>query len=68
MNFTLGFRRRISFSTARFGLRVLKRRTAMKKTPILALLTLLSACGTVQGVASDTYGATKFVVRQLTDD
>lgn len=40
----------------------------MKKTPILALLTLLSACGTVQGVASDTYGATKFVVRQLTDD
>lgn len=31
-------------------------------------LTLTTACGTVQGVASDTYGATKFVVRQLSDD
>lgn len=43
----------------------------MKKLFILVSLTTLTlnaACGTVQGVASDTYGATKFVVRQLTDD
>jgi len=34
----------------------------------LVTLTLTAACGTVQGVASDTYGATKFVVRQITND
>jgi predicted small secreted protein len=43
-------------------------RRQMKKTMIvmaMVTLTLVSACGTIQGVASDTYSAGKFVVRQI---
>ena len=40
----------------------------MKKALIaiaLATVTLTSACGTAKGIASDTWGATKFVARQI---
>jgi len=44
----------------------------MKKTMMmiaaLVALTTVTACGTVQGVASDTWGAGKFVARQLSKD
>lgn len=43
----------------------------MKKTMMmiaLATLTFTSACGTVQGVASDAWGAGKFVARQISSD
>ena len=45
----------------------------MKKTMIktaIAILALgaLTACGTAQGVASDAWGATKFVARTVTSD
>lgn len=39
-----------------------------KATIAVVILALLSACGTVKGVASDTYGAGKFVVRQITNN
>lgn len=46
-------------------------RRQMKKTIILialASMTGLTACATAKGVVSDTYGAGKFVVRQISND
>jgi predicted small secreted protein len=46
-------------------------RRIIKMTMIIiamAILTFVSACGTIQGVASDTYGAGKFVARQISSN
>jgi predicted small secreted protein len=46
-------------------------RRMMKKTMIIiamATQTFVSACGAIQGVASDTYGAGKFVARQVSSN
>lgn len=43
----------------------------MKKVTMIlafATITFTAACGTAQGVASDAWGATKFVARQVSGD
>ena len=43
----------------------------MTKTKLifaLVALTVVTACGTVKGVASDTYSVGKFVARQFSND
>jgi predicted small secreted protein len=49
------------------GLHFFGRRMMKKTMTIIAMATqtFVSACGTIQGVASDTYGAGKFVARQV---
>lgn len=37
----------------------------IKTTLAVLALATLTACGTAQGVASDAWGATKFVARQI---
>lgn len=44
------------------------KKTMIKTTFIALALATLTACGTAQGVASDAWGATKFVARTVSGD
>jgi len=44
------------------------KKTMIKTALVLSMLSVLTACGTAQGIASDAWGATKFVARAVTPD